>query len=64
VSFSARVPRGAWLGGIAAFPATAAAGRLWADYETTSRLIPAQGWTLWSFLLLALGAGVGLLATR
>jgi 1,4-dihydroxy-2-naphthoate polyprenyltransferase len=60
----AGVPRGAWLGGIAAFPATAAARRLWADYESTSRLIPAQAWTLWSFLLLALGAGVGLLATR
>lgn len=39
----------------------AAARRLASDPERTSRIVPAQGWTLLSFLLLAAGAAAGLL---
>jgi 1,4-dihydroxy-2-naphthoate octaprenyltransferase len=38
----------------------AAARRLLADPETTARIVPAQGWTLLSFVLLAGGCGIGL----
>ncbi|MGE5175296.1 MAG: prenyltransferase [Hyphomicrobiales bacterium] len=48
--------------GLAGLPhAAAAARRLLADPETTSRIVPAQVWTLRSFLLYAAGAGAGLL---
>jgi 1,4-dihydroxy-2-naphthoate octaprenyltransferase len=41
----------------------AAAVRLGRDPETTARIVPAQAWTLLSFLLMAVGAAVGLLVT-
>ena len=42
-------------------PAAAAARRLARDSGDTARVVPAQAWTLLSFLLLALAAGAGLL---
>lgn len=39
----------------------AAARRLLAEPETTRRIVPAQGWTLLSFVLMSVGAGAGLL---
>ncbi|HEU5059169.1 MAG TPA: prenyltransferase [Kofleriaceae bacterium] len=51
------------LGGLAGLPhGVAAARRLARDPETTSWIIPAQAWTLLSFLLLAVGAAAGLTA--
>jgi 1,4-dihydroxy-2-naphthoate octaprenyltransferase len=48
--------------GLAGAPlAFAAAGRLLARHETTREIVPAQAWTLLSFLLLAAGVGIGLL---
>jgi 1,4-dihydroxy-2-naphthoate octaprenyltransferase len=48
--------------GLAGAPlAFAAARRLLARHETTREIVPAQAWTLLSFLLLAAGAGIGLL---
>jgi hypothetical protein len=42
-------------------PAAAAARRLLRSPEATPQVVPAQAWTLLSFLLLAAGAGLGLL---
>ena len=42
-------------------PAFLAAGRLGARYEDTQAVVPAQAWTLASFVLLALGVAAGLL---
>ncbi|MCU0803880.1 MAG: prenyltransferase [Burkholderiales bacterium] len=57
------VPAGA-LGGLAAvFPAAAAARALLAHPEDTQRIVPAQAKTLLAFVLYALGAGIGLIAT-
>jgi hypothetical protein len=42
-------------------PAAAAARRLSREGENTARIVPAQAWTLLSFLLLGLAAGAGLL---
>lgn len=51
------------LGGLAGLPsAVAAARRLLRAPTTTSRIIPAQAWTLLSFLLLAAGSAAGLIA--
>jgi 1,4-dihydroxy-2-naphthoate octaprenyltransferase len=48
--------------GLAGAPlAFAAAGRLLARHETTREIVPAQAWTLLSFLLLAAGVGIGFL---
>jgi hypothetical protein len=48
--------------GAAGLPfAVAAARRLLLTPAETARLVPAQGWTLFSFLLLSLGGGLGLL---
>jgi len=55
---------GVWLGFIGLPFAVAAARRVWTRHERTVDIIPAQGWTLLSFLLLALGSGVGLLLWR
>lgn len=50
------------LGGMLGLPhGIAAARRLARDPDTTARVIPAQAWTLLSFLLLAAGAAAGLL---
>ncbi len=56
------LPLTVWLG-IAGLPFGVAAGRrLLAHPEATRRIIPAQGWTLLSFVLFALGVGIGLAA--
>lgn len=56
------LPLTVWLG-IAGLPFGVAAGRrLLANPEATRRIIPAQGWTLLSFVLFALGVGIGLAA--
>jgi 1,4-dihydroxy-2-naphthoate polyprenyltransferase len=53
------------LGGLIGLPhAIAAARRLRAEHDVTQRIIPAQAWTLLSFLLCAAGAGAGLLLLR
>ena len=50
-----------WLG-LAGLPfAIAAARQVWTRHERTADIVPAQGWTLLSFVLLALGGGIGLL---
>jgi 1,4-dihydroxy-2-naphthoate octaprenyltransferase len=52
---------GAW-GGFLGLPLAAkAAFRLRQEPEVTAQIIPAQRWTLLSFLLFAAGAGAGLL---
>ena len=57
-------PRGMWLAMMGWPPAIRAARLLRAHPGTTSRIIPAQSLTLLSFVLLALGGGVGLLISR
>jgi 1,4-dihydroxy-2-naphthoate octaprenyltransferase len=56
----AGLPRSVLLG-VVGFPWGVAAGSRVLAADTTARLIPAQGWTLLSFLLYALGAGAGLI---
>ncbi len=48
-----------WLGLIAAAPAYSAIKRLHKDPETTAQIIPAQASTLLTFVLFALGTGMG-----
>jgi 1,4-dihydroxy-2-naphthoate octaprenyltransferase len=60
----AGAPAAVWLGLAGAFPAARAALILRAHPETTSRIIPAQRFALLAFLLLAVGAGLGLLVGR
>ena len=55
------IPKSIWLAGIAMPPAFMAARRLWVDYDHAQRLVPAQVNTLLSFILFAVGGGVGLL---
>jgi 1,4-dihydroxy-2-naphthoate octaprenyltransferase len=55
------LPIGVWCGLAGLPPAAAAAHRLVREGETTARVVPAQAWTLLSFLLLAAGLGAGLL---
>ena len=50
-----------WLGFVAAIPAYAAIKRLLANPENTGQIIPAQAGVLLTFLLFALGTGLGLL---
>ncbi len=57
----APVSAGVWAGFLGLPFAVAAAVRVWTRHARTADLVPAQGWTLASFVLLALGAGVGLL---
>jgi 1,4-dihydroxy-2-naphthoate octaprenyltransferase len=57
-------PAGLLLGLAGAPLAFRAAVRLRARHEATAAIIPAQGWTLGSFLLLAGGEGLGLLLVR
>lgn len=57
----APVSTGVWAGFLGLPFAGAAAFRVWTRHHRTADLVPAQGWTLASFVLLALGAGVGLL---
>jgi 1,4-dihydroxy-2-naphthoate octaprenyltransferase len=57
----APVSAGVWLGFIGLPFGIAAAQRVWTRHARTADIVPAQGWTLLSFVLLALGGGVGLL---
>lgn len=55
------LPLTLWLGFVAAVPAFSATQRLLKHPETTSQIIPAQASTLLTFLLYAIGAGIGFL---
>jgi 1,4-dihydroxy-2-naphthoate octaprenyltransferase len=57
----AGLPATLWLGLAGAPLSYAAARRILADPETTSRIVPAQGWTLGAFVVYAAGVGVGFL---
>jgi 1,4-dihydroxy-2-naphthoate octaprenyltransferase len=58
------LPRAAWLG-LAALPlGVAAARRALTAPEVTARIIPAQAWTLQSFVLLSLATSLGLFFRR
>lgn len=54
-------PPAPWLGLIAVVPAFSASKRLLANPETTAQIIPAQANALLTFILFALGSGVGFL---
>lgn len=58
------VARGVWLGLIGLVPGIRAARTLLSHPVDTVRIIPAQAGTLLSFVLMALGAGTGLLVVR
>ena len=58
---AAGAPSGALLGLLGAPLGFRAALRLMTHHDTTTAIVPAQAWTLGSFLLLAAGEGVGLL---
>ena len=60
----AGAPAAVWLGLAGAFPAARAAVVLSTHPDTTPRIIPAQRLALLAFLLLAVGAGLGLLIGR
>jgi hypothetical protein len=49
------------LGVVAAPLGVRAARRLLREPEVTARIVPAQAWTLACFVLMAAGAGLGLL---
>lgn len=53
-----------WLGFTAAIPAFSAVTRLLANPESASQIIPAQAGTLLTFVLFALGTGVGFLLSH
>jgi 1,4-dihydroxy-2-naphthoate polyprenyltransferase len=55
------VPLLAWLGFVGIPHGVGAGWRLLRHREITRDIVPAQAWTLLSFVLMALGAGVGLL---
>jgi 1,4-dihydroxy-2-naphthoate octaprenyltransferase len=61
---AAGLPATVWLGAAGLPHGLAAARRLRASPETTARVVPAQTWTLLSFVLTAVGAGIGLLLAR
>jgi 1,4-dihydroxy-2-naphthoate polyprenyltransferase len=60
----AGLPPAIWLGLLGAPLSLRAALRLRASPTTTSRIVPAQGWTLQSFVLMAAGAAAGLALSR
>jgi 1,4-dihydroxy-2-naphthoate polyprenyltransferase len=60
----APVGPGIWLGFVGLPFAIAAVHRVWTRHERTADIVPAQGWTLLSFVLFALGAGGGILLFR
>jgi 1,4-dihydroxy-2-naphthoate octaprenyltransferase len=57
---AAGLPAAVWLGGAGLPHALAAAARVRARPEVTARVVPAQAWTLASFVIASLGAGIGL----
>jgi 1,4-dihydroxy-2-naphthoate octaprenyltransferase len=59
----AGLPQACWLG-LAGLPhGVAAARRLRAYFDTPAEIVPAQTWTLASFVLVAIGTGVGFLVS-
>ncbi|MFO0593640.1 MAG: prenyltransferase [Polyangiaceae bacterium] len=62
--FAFGLPRGVWIGIIGLPHAILASKRLRASPDVTKEIVPAQAWTLLSFVLLSLGASVGLLVFR
>jgi len=54
-------PTGAMLGVLGFIPGIAAARRLLAEHEVVARMIDAQRWAILSFVLAAVGTGLGLL---
>lgn len=56
-----KLPPTASLGLLGLLPAAAAARRLWRNPEQTRAIVPAQAQSLLSFLLFAIGTGIGLL---
>ena len=58
------LPPAIWLGLIGMPFSYAAAQRLERAPEVTRQIIPAQGWTLLSFILLSLGSSIGLVLSR
>jgi hypothetical protein len=57
-------PAAVWLGALGFLPGGRAARNLRADPEDMPRIIVAQSDALKAFLLLSLGAGIGLLLSR
>ncbi|MBI2351206.1 MAG: prenyltransferase [Deltaproteobacteria bacterium] len=57
----AGVPVGVWLGAFSLVPAVISCRILLRNAEVTSRVVPAQAMILLSFVLYALGSGIGLL---
>jgi hypothetical protein len=53
-----------WLGALALPFAFAAVRTLWRYPETAARIIPAQANALFAFVILAIGAGIGLVIPR
>ena len=56
-----KLPPAASLGLVGLLPAATAARKLWKNPEQTRAIVPAQAQTLLSFLLFAIGTGIGLL---
>lgn len=56
-----KLPFTLWLGMIAVIPAFSAIKRVLANPEATSQIIPAQANTLFTFVLFAIGTGIGFL---
>ncbi len=56
------LPVGVWLGVAGALPALAAAGRLRRHRDDTQEIIPAQGWTLLSFVVTSVAMSIGVVA--
>jgi 1,4-dihydroxy-2-naphthoate octaprenyltransferase len=54
------LPLATWLGLIGLPFGMAAAHRLYRHPEETRHIVPAQAWTLWSFVLMAVGITAGL----
>lgn len=55
------LPYGVWLGFLGAVPMLAAAGRLRRHKSDTREIVPAQGWTLLTFVIASVGMSGGIL---
>ena len=63
VPYVSTLPRGVWLGFIAAPLAVVACRWVWCNPQTFYRYKPVQGMALLCFVLYSLGAGMGVLAS-